>query len=115
MSAVFRAAASTAVLRAALAVTSAGAALAAGAGTASAAGELHDPGAALKYALRPVTQLQLEPLAKTGTDPLSNGVATQIGDVKPVGTPLVTKPVTDGASLSQLPVVGPVTKTVTGH
>lgn len=52
--------------------------------------------------------LQLNPLAKTGVDPLANGVGTQIADFKPIGTDLVTGPLSDGGSLNDLPLVGKV-------
>ncbi|MEV6792464.1 hypothetical protein AB0M87_10765 [Streptomyces sp. NPDC051320] len=50
----------------------------------------------------PATQLQLDPLANTGVDPLDNAVGTQIADFKPVSTAQVTSPVTKGASLKDL-------------
>ncbi|MGW6462070.1 hypothetical protein ACWF94_40120 [Streptomyces sp. NPDC055078] len=53
---------------------------------------------------------QLNPLAKTGVDPLDNGIGTQIADFKPVSTQLVTGPLSDGAALKDLPVVGGVTQ-----
>ncbi|MFJ8231551.1 hypothetical protein ACIQ9E_16590 [Streptomyces sp. NPDC094448] len=53
---------------------------------------------------------QLNPLAGTGTDPLANGVATQIADFKPIGTDLVTGPLADGAALQDLPIVGKLVK-----
>lgn len=56
--------------------------------------------------LAPVQHLQLNPLAKTGTDPLDNVVGTQIADFKPVSTAAVTGPLARGDSLSELPVVG---------
>ncbi|MFI6287126.1 hypothetical protein ACIBCM_20660 [Streptomyces sp. NPDC051018] len=56
--------------------------------------------------------LQLNPLAKTGVDPLANGVGTQVADFKPVSTELVTGPLSDGAALQDLPVVGGVAKTL---
>ncbi|MFJ4413555.1 hypothetical protein [Streptomyces sp. NPDC088925] len=62
--------------------------------------------AATTYGLGGVTNLKLDPLAGTGTDPLANGVGTQVADFKPVGTTDVTGPVTSGASLAELPVAG---------
>jgi hypothetical protein len=50
--------------------------------------------------------LQLNPLARTGVDPLDNTVATQVADFKPVSTAAVTGPLADGAALKDLPVVG---------
>ncbi|SCF83596.1 hypothetical protein GA0115255_108191, partial [Streptomyces sp. Ncost-T6T-2b] len=52
--------------------------------------------------------------AGTGVDPLDNAVGTQIADFKPVTTAIVTDPITSGGALSDLPVVGSVTKLVTG-
>ncbi|MGV9311525.1 hypothetical protein ACWDR0_04945 [Streptomyces sp. NPDC003691] len=53
---------------------------------------------------------QLNPLAKTGVDPLANGIGTQIADFKPIGTDLVTGPLADGAALQDLPVIGKLVK-----
>ncbi|WP_405998950.1 hypothetical protein [Streptomyces sp. NBC_00829] len=52
--------------------------------------------------------LQLNPLAKTGVDPLANGVGTQVADFKPVSTEAATGPLAAGAALKDLPVVGAV-------
>ncbi len=71
-------------------------------------------GTSLAHSVAPVTDLQLDPLANTGVDPLDNAVGTQIADFKPVTTAIVTDPITSGASLSELPVVGAVTGLVTG-
>ncbi|WP_050776793.1 hypothetical protein [Streptomyces sp. SPB074] len=68
--------------------------------------------AATTYGLGGVTNLQLDPLAGTGTDPLANGVGTQVADFKPVGTTDLTGPVTSGASLAELPVAGDVVHTL---
>ncbi|MEV0266494.1 hypothetical protein AB0I49_34830 [Streptomyces sp. NPDC050617] len=65
-------------------------------------------GTSLDGGIGPVKNLRLDPLARTGADPLDNGVGTQIADFKPIGTDLVTKPVTDGGNLKGLPVAGPV-------
>ena len=113
---------STALLRAAVALSAAGAALTAGAASAS-ADELSDTVKLIggpvmtgtTQSVRPITKLRIDPLAKTGVDPLTNGLSTQVADFKPIGTPAVTKPLTDGDSLSQLPVVGPATRLVAGH
>ncbi|TQK52272.1 hypothetical protein FBY35_2703 [Streptomyces sp. SLBN-118] len=51
-------------------------------------------------------RLPLDPLAKTGVDPLDNGVATQVADFKPVGTTTATGHVTRGQAIEDLPVVG---------
>ncbi|WP_246258607.1 hypothetical protein [Streptomyces typhae] len=58
--------------------------------------------------LGPVRDLRLNPLADTGTDPLDNSVGTQIADFKPVSTGMVTKPLTEGGSLGELPVADKV-------
>ncbi|MCA1220670.1 hypothetical protein [Streptomyces sp. 8L] len=113
-----------ALLRVGLTVTAAGAALGLGSAAAQAA-DAQDAGAqqaagataqALtgavgnvgKGALLPLTNLQLDPLAKTGVDPLDNGVGTQIADFKPVSTKPLTDPVTQGGALGTLPVTGDV-------
>ncbi|MFE0427564.1 hypothetical protein [Streptomyces sp. NPDC058953] len=78
---------------------------------------LTGPGAGLTGALtNSVTGLaylkehQLNPLAQTGVDPLANGVGTQIADFKPIGTDLLTGPLSDGAALQDLPLVGNLVK-----
>ncbi|MGW0787141.1 hypothetical protein ACWD04_02550 [Streptomyces sp. NPDC002911] len=71
-------------------------------------------GYGLAGAVEPVTELQLDPLAGTGVDPLDNAVGTQVADFKPVSTALVTDPVTSGAALGDLPVAGEATGLVTG-
>ncbi|MFF9685053.1 hypothetical protein [Streptomyces sp. NPDC014623] len=129
-----------ALLRAGLTLTALGAALGAGGTAAQAAplpatpatgadaadstlgavGEAAAPalnsalGYGLAGAVKPATDLQLDPLAGTGVDPLDNAVGTQVADFKPVTTALVTDPVTSGASLGDLPVAGEVTGMVTG-
>lgn len=55
-------------------------------------------------------ELQLNPLAKTGVDPLANGVATQIADFKPISTEVLTGPLAQGGALTDLPLVGDVVK-----
>ncbi|WBB64661.1 hypothetical protein O7599_27965 [Streptomyces sp. WMMC500] len=63
---------------------------------------------ARRTALAPLTDLQLNPMAKTGSDPLDNSVGTQIGENgAPVSTAAVTGPLAEGASLQELPTVGP--------
>ncbi|MDT0346689.1 hypothetical protein [Streptomyces litchfieldiae] len=59
-------------------------------------------------AVNPVLDLQLDPLANTSTDPLSNAAGTQVADFQPISTAAVTGPLTSGASLRTLPgeVVG---------
>ncbi|MFJ9207283.1 hypothetical protein [Streptomyces sp. NPDC102264] len=66
------------------------------------------------YVLGPLTDLKLYPLAKTGVDPLDNAVGTQIADFKPLSTAPLTAPVTEGAALKDVPVLGPVLGTATG-
>ncbi|WP_328537052.1 hypothetical protein [Streptomyces sp. NBC_00344] len=53
-------------------------------------------------AMGAVKNLQLDPLANTGVDPLNNGVGTQVADFKPVSTTQVTAPVARGAALKDL-------------
>ncbi|MFC7931725.1 hypothetical protein [Streptomyces cinereoruber] len=116
----------SALLKAGLTVTAAGAALVgAGAGAQAAAPvplpvdslTQTDAGAAgagalsgVGHALGPLTRLQLDPLANTGVDPLDNGVGTQVADFKPLGTNLVTDHVTKGGAVADLPVVGPLSQ-----
>jgi len=69
------------------------------------------PAAAIEfYEVAPLTELQLDPLANTGVDPLDNGLATQVADFKPVGTNMATDLVTRGGALADLPVAGPLAK-----
>ncbi|MGW7007630.1 hypothetical protein ACWGCW_33710 [Streptomyces sp. NPDC054933] len=119
----FRIPAGRALLRTAVALSTAGAALAAGAGAASARSEVHVPGGGdvvsgtlqgLASGVAPVKHLQLYPLAKTTVDPLTNAVGTQIADFKPISTRSLTKPLSDGDSLAQLPLIGPATKILPG-
>ncbi|CCB76498.1 conserved exported protein of unknown function [Streptantibioticus cattleyicolor NRRL 8057 = DSM 46488] len=110
------------MLRTALALSALGTALTAGTATATAApaevpgagdvvgGTLHG----LESGVAPVTHLQLDPLARTTVDPLTNGVATKAAGFRPLGTTTVTKPLTDGASLSELPLLGQVAKALPG-
>lgn len=49
---------------------------------------------------------QIDPLANTPVDPLSNGVGTKIADFKEIGTDTLTGPLSKGAALGDLPVVG---------
>ncbi|AXG79918.1 hypothetical protein [Streptomyces paludis] len=65
-------------------------------------------------ALGPVKNLQLDPLAGTGTDPLDNVLGTQIADFKPISTAAVTGPLTDGGALKDLPLVGGVVALLPG-
>ncbi|MEU6989723.1 hypothetical protein ABZ953_03550 [Streptomyces sp. NPDC046465] len=129
-----------ALLRAGLTVTAAGAALGVGGAGAAAAVEPGPAAAPAGFAtplgavdagmplqvlssavhhstaggLGPVKNLQLDPLANTSADPLDNTLGTQIADFKPVSTGFVTGPLTQGASLADLPALGPVTKLLPG-
>ncbi|WP_306317735.1 MULTISPECIES: hypothetical protein [unclassified Streptomyces] len=123
-----------ALLRVGLTVTAAGAAVGAGGAAASAAPDpspsqssagdtnLEAAAGGVSTALHSATangvgtlkRLQLDPLAGTGTDPLDNAVATQVADFAPVSTAAVTGPVASGASLEELPVVGPATGVLPG-
>ncbi|MEU7040094.1 hypothetical protein AB0A77_03425 [Streptomyces varsoviensis] len=71
-------------------------------------------GSSLGGGIAPVKNLRLDPLARTGSDPLNNGVGTQIADFKPVGTSLLTGPVTDGGGVKDLPLAGPVVDLLPG-
>ncbi|WP_326699477.1 hypothetical protein OG909_20625 [Streptomyces sp. NBC_01754] len=128
------------LLRAGLTLTAVGAALGAGGaaaqaaplpavpatgsetvdGTLGAVGDAATPavtsalGHGLVGAVAPVADLQLDPLAGTGVDPLDNAVGTQVADFKPVTTKLLTDPLTSGGSLGDLPLVGQVTGLITG-
>ncbi|MET8509861.1 hypothetical protein AB6O49_21930 [Streptomyces sp. SBR177] len=112
----------SALVKAGLTVTAAGAALF-GAGAAAQAAEgvgvplpldtltQTDGQAALEgvgQGVKPLTELQLDPLANTGVDPLDNGLGTQVADFKPVGTNMATDLVTKGGALADLPVAGPL-------
>ncbi|MFI1980037.1 hypothetical protein [Streptomyces wedmorensis] len=68
--------------------------------------------AGVTHGLGPLTRLQLDPLANTGVDPLDNGLGTQVADFKPVGTDLVTGHLTKGGALADLPVAGPLTQSL---
>ncbi|MEV5978089.1 hypothetical protein [Streptomyces sp. NPDC052114] len=128
---------SRALLRAGLTLTAAGAALVGGAAAASAAPAPDAPAGfatplgdvdaaasgqavlgtvrgATASGLGPAKNLQLDPLAGTGVDPLDNALGTQVADFKPVSTAAVTGPIAEGASLSELPVVGPATGLLPG-
>ncbi|MFE6165283.1 hypothetical protein ACFQ7F_40980 [Streptomyces sp. NPDC056486] len=64
--------------------------------------------------LAPIKDLKLNPLAGTGSDPLDNAVGTKIADFKPVSTAPLTAPLTKGASLGELPLVGQATELLPG-
>jgi hypothetical protein len=51
----------------------------------------------------PALDLQLNPMANTTTDPLSNSAGTQIADFRPISTDIVTGPLAEGASTRELP------------
>ncbi|MER5440203.1 hypothetical protein [Streptomyces sp. NPDC002790] len=121
------------LMRVGLTVTAAGAVVAGGGAAASAApiplpqsatGDSNVDSAAdgISTALNSATsnglgtlkRLPLDPLAGTGVDPLDNAIATQVADFAPVSTAAITDPVTSGASLEELPVVGPVTSVLPG-
>ncbi|MFD9909383.1 hypothetical protein [Streptomyces sp. NPDC059063] len=65
-------------------------------------------------AVGPVKGLKLDPLAGTGVDPLDNAVGTQVADFKPVSSAVATGPITQGGSVADLPVVGPVAGVLPG-
>ncbi|MDI3385561.1 hypothetical protein QIS99_04925 [Streptomyces sp. B-S-A8] len=69
---------------------------------------------ALPYATGPLKNLQLDPLANTGVDPLDNAVGTQVADFAPVSTAAATGPVAQGGTLKDLPLVGQVTGLIPG-
>ncbi|GAA1603973.1 MULTISPECIES: hypothetical protein [Streptomyces] len=95
-----------------LTLSMAGAALAMAAGGAQ-AGELSVP-AAVSGVVDPIANLKVNPLAKTGVDPLDNGIATKVADFPAVGTGMVTGALTQGPSVKELPtaavtsLLGPV-------
>nr|WP_093840271.1 hypothetical protein [Streptomyces aidingensis] len=66
------------------------------------------PLTAVGYSLEPLKTLQLNPLAGTGSDPLDNSAGTQLADFPPISTTLLTGPLADGGSLTDLPLAGPV-------
>jgi|SRR2546421_664048 hypothetical protein len=107
-----------AVLRSALALSAAGATLAVAAGAAAAADKPSDDVTAaadsLGPAVAPLTHLRLNPLGRTPVDPTTNGVGTQVADFKPISTTDVTKPLSDGGAISQLPLAGDATRALTG-
>lgn len=64
---------------------------------------------ALGSTVSPVTTLQLDPPAKTGADPLANGVGTQVAGFEPLSTAIVTDPLTSGGALQDLSPAGQAT------
>ncbi|WP_432746346.1 hypothetical protein H7827_17260 [Streptomyces sp. JH002] len=106
------------VLRLAAATAAATGAVVAAAGGASASPTTDNIGAALAgtqtaltYGLAGPLDLQLNPLAGTVADPLTNGVDTQVADFQPVGTTTLTQPLSEGASTNDL--LGGLTAPVT--
>lgn len=71
-------------------------------------------GTSLGSSLGVLKDMQINPMANTGSDPLNNAVGTQVADFREVSTAAVTGPLARGASLSELPVVGPVTNLLPG-
>jgi hypothetical protein len=98
-----RAAAVTVTSAAALAAAGAAAHAAVPSGGAPAESGSRAAGNAL---LGAVQHLPVNPLAHTGVNPLDNTVGSQIADFKPVSTGLLTEPLADSRSVSELPVVG---------
>jgi hypothetical protein len=93
-----------------LAVTAMGTAVGAGAGVAQAADA--DPASALHtldggagYATAPIKYVPINPLARTGVDPLDNGVGTQVSDFRPVETREFTGSL---GTARDLPAAGPL-------
>ncbi|MFC5719029.1 hypothetical protein ACFP1Z_02380 [Streptomyces gamaensis] len=58
-----------------------------------------------KGAFGSLKTLQLDPLAGTGTDPLSNSVNTQVEDVQLLDTSDLTGPLAQGDAIGELPLV----------
>lgn len=83
-------------------------------GADSAVGTTLGAHSALGSALGPIKHLAINPLAHTGTDPLDNVVAPQVADFKPISTGAVTGPLADGDSLSELPLLGPLSELLPG-
>jgi hypothetical protein len=107
-----------AVLRAAVTVTSVAAAIAsAGAATAHAAGDGNDLKAAAagshqagQALVGTVKYLPINPLAHTRVNPLDNSLGSQVADFKPVSTAMVTGPLSDSRTVSELPLIGSTVK-----
>ncbi|MBZ4320552.1 hypothetical protein [Streptomyces huiliensis] len=47
--------------------------------------------------------LPVNPLARTGSDPLNNAIGTQVGDFKPVSTRALTGSLSDGGKVQDIP------------
>ncbi|WP_186319203.1 hypothetical protein [Streptomyces sp. SAJ15] len=68
----------------------------------------------LSSAASPVKDAQPNPLANTPVDPLNNAIGTQIADFPTVSTGAVTGPLTRGAKLRELPLVGGAMRALPG-
>ncbi|MBW1604362.1 hypothetical protein JJV70_20090 [Streptomyces sp. JJ66] len=55
-------------------------------------------GTALGHTVAPLTDLRLNPLGGTGTDPLDNSVGTQVADFQTVSTAPLTEPLSEGGA-----------------
>lgn len=115
----------TTARRALIALATAGAALGGAAATASAAplpvvGDADVPAGvgalpdSLPYVAAPLSGLKLNPLAGTGSDPLDNGIATQIADFRPLDSRALTRPIAEAESIGGIPVVGGTLSTLGG-
>ncbi|MFF7332992.1 hypothetical protein ACIQU5_16290 [Streptomyces sp. NPDC090306] len=123
--------------RALVALATAGVALGAGAGAASASTDggpaidavrtrptslgnvdplagLDALGGTLGYVTGPLSDIQPNPLAGTGVDPLDNGVGAQLADFKPLTSQALTAPVAEAKSIGSMPVIGGVTRLLQG-
>ncbi|MDX3238057.1 hypothetical protein PV392_20705 [Streptomyces sp. ME03-5709C] len=74
-----------------------------------------DGRAATSALLGTVNHLPVNPLAQTGVNPLDNSVGSQVADFKPVSTAVVTKPIADSRSVSELPLVGDTVRSLQGR
>lgn len=71
-------------------------------------------GATLGYVTGPLLDIQPNPLAGTGADPLDNGVGAQLADFKPLTSQALTAPIAEAKSFGSMPVVGGVTRLLQG-
>ncbi|MDT0400717.1 hypothetical protein [Streptomyces edwardsiae] len=92
-------------------LATAAATLGAGAAAASAADDRTLLGDA-RGSVGAVADLQPNPLAGTGVDPLDNGVGTQVADFAPVESRAFTGPVAQAPSVDSIPVAGRATDTL---
>ncbi|GAA2602954.1 hypothetical protein [Streptomyces axinellae] len=76
--------------------------------TAPVSGTVYGLGRGLGESLVVAKEMPLNPMAGTGTDPLNNAVATKVADFREVSTAALTGPLARGASLTELPLAGPV-------